>query len=58
MRPPIDEPPPEGEDLVVPESPHFSIEGDREGLAAWTEIESGRFMPRRVRGSFQGRALG
>ena len=46
------------ENLVGPDSPHFSIEGDREGLAAWTEIESGRFMPRRVRGSFQGRALG
>ena len=28
------------------------------GLAAWTEIEDGRFMPRRVRGSCQGRALG
>ena len=27
-------------------------------VAAWTEIEAGRFMPRRVRGSFQGRALG
>jgi hypothetical protein len=36
----------------------FSINGDMTGLAAWTEIEAGRFMPRRVRGSFQGRALG
>jgi hypothetical protein len=26
--------------------------------AAWEEIEPGRFMPRRVRGSFRGRALG
>lgn len=25
---------------------------------AWEEIEPGRFMPRRVRGSFRGRALG
>src|SRR6185369_12927134 len=36
--------------------------GDTDGtgsdVAAWTEIEAGRFMPRRVRGSFQGRALG
>ena len=24
----------------------------------WEEIEPGRFMPRRVRGSFRGRALG
>lgn len=40
------------------ESPHFSTEGDAAGMPAWTEIEDGRFMPRRVRGSFQGRALG
>jgi hypothetical protein len=37
--------------------PHFSIAGDGD-LAAWTEIEAGRFMPRRVRGSCLGRALG
>jgi len=38
-------------------SPHFSADGDAE-LAAWTEIEAGRFMPRRVRGSYLGRTLG
>ena len=27
-------------------------------VAAWEEIEAGRFMPRRIRGSFRGRALG
>jgi hypothetical protein len=27
-------------------------------VAAWEEIEAGRFMPRRVRGSDRGRALG
>lgn len=26
--------------------------------AAWEQIEPGRFMPRRVRGSFRGQALG
>ena len=26
--------------------------------APWEEIEPGRFMPRRIRGSFRGRALG
>lgn len=36
----------------------FSMHGDLTGLEPWTEIEPGRFMPRRVRGSFQGRALG
>lgn len=39
--------------------PHFSTENDPvENVEAWTEIEPGRFMPRRVRGSCQGRALG
>ncbi|MBL8848611.1 MAG: hypothetical protein JNG89_02965 [Planctomycetaceae bacterium] len=39
--------------------PHFSTEADPvENVAAWTEIEEGRFMPRRVRGSNPGRALG
>lgn len=37
---------------------HFCVEDDTADLPAWTEIEDGRFMPRRVRGSFQGRALG
>ena len=40
------------------ESLHFSTDGDAAELAAWTEIEAGRFMPRRVRGSYLGRALG
>jgi len=25
---------------------------------AWEQVEAGRFMPRRIRGSFRGRALG
>ncbi|MCC7423372.1 MAG: hypothetical protein IT428_24105 [Planctomycetaceae bacterium] len=40
------------------DGPHFTVEGDTAGLAPWTEIEEGRFMPRRVRGSCLGRALG
>lgn len=43
---------------ITADSLHFSTEGDAAGMPAWTEIEDGRFMPRRVRGSFQGRALG
>jgi hypothetical protein len=46
------------DELVGRDSLHFSINGDSNDVAAWTEIEAGRFMPRRVRGSFQGRALG
>ena len=26
--------------------------------AAWEEVSAGRYMPRRIRGSFKGRALG
>ncbi|MBS0260335.1 MAG: hypothetical protein JSS02_00150 [Planctomycetes bacterium] len=46
------------DETVDPLQDHFSIEGDQTGLPAWTEVAEGRFMPRRVRGSFPGRALG
>jgi hypothetical protein len=29
-----------------------------EDVRAWEQIDSGRYMPRRIRGSFKGRALG
>lgn len=31
---------------------------DADDVRAWEEIEPGRFMPRRVRGSFRGGKLG
>ena len=37
--------------------PHFAGDIDSEAQA-WEEIETGRFMPRRTRGSYRGRALG
>ncbi|MCP4170184.1 MAG: hypothetical protein GY758_05340 [Fuerstiella sp.] len=49
------------EKLSGPESPHFCTNGESDQLEevpAWTEVGEGRFMPRRVRGSNQGRALG
>jgi hypothetical protein len=46
------------EEVLTGPDAHFSVEGDAEGMPAWTEIEEGRFMPRRVRGSCHGRALG
>lgn len=46
------------DEMTGPAGPHFSAEVDSENVAPWTEIEEGRFMPRRIRGSFQGRALG
>ena len=45
-------------EFALSESPHFSIHTDHESQPAWEEIEAGRFMPRRVRGSNRGRALG
>jgi hypothetical protein len=41
----------------VEAAPHFAADAEPEA-AAWEEIEAGRFMPRRTRGSFRGRALG
>jgi hypothetical protein len=46
------------EEFTVPESPHFAEPGEVEDFAAWTEVDEGRFMPRRIRGSCLGRALG
>lgn len=43
---------------AVDQSPHFQLPDTEQPVAAWTEIEPGRFMPKRVRGSCQGRALG
>jgi len=45
-------------DFGSDESPHFSTEQPQQEFAAWEEVEEGRFMPRRVRGSNRGRALG
>jgi len=35
-----------------------ALEGVTAAVAAWEEIESGRFQPRRIRGSLPGRELG
>ena len=45
-------------DLTSADSPHFSTAGDDAAAMPWTEIQAGRFLPRRVRGSCHGRALG
>ncbi|MEC7501462.1 MAG: hypothetical protein VX970_07020 [Planctomycetota bacterium] len=49
---------PQSHPPVNPTEAHFSTAGDSPELPAWTEVDEGRFMPRRVRGSCQGRALG
>lgn len=45
-------------DINGPQSPHFNLPESEGDPAAWEEVEAGRFMPKRVRGSCQGRALG
>jgi hypothetical protein len=45
-------------DINGPDSPHFNVQPSEADPVAWEEVEAGRFMPRRVRGSCRGRALG
>jgi hypothetical protein len=42
----------------VEEAPHFVHEPEPGEVRAWEQIEAGRYMPRRTRGSCKGRALG
>ena len=39
-------------------NPRMSEAAREAGIAAWEMIEAGRYMPRRIRGSFPGRELG
>jgi hypothetical protein len=38
--------------------PHSVDESRPEEVRAWEQIEAGRYMPRRIRGSCRGRSLG
>jgi hypothetical protein len=49
---------PSGEEGVLVSGPHFAEESDPEVFQAWEQVAAGRYMPRRVRGSCRGRALG
>lgn len=44
--------------LASQDSPHFKQPDADVQTPAWEEIEQGRFLPRRIRGSCVGRALG
>ena len=45
-------------DTPLAEGPHFVDEPPTDEAPAWEQIAEGRFMPRRIRGSYRGRALG
>jgi hypothetical protein len=60
-----------GEDTMGPEEPleggseveqssaaQFTAAAEPGIVPAWEEIETGRYMPRRIKGSCKGRALG
>jgi len=38
--------------------PHFVADEPQTDVKAWEEVDPGRFLPRRIRGSCKGRALG
>jgi hypothetical protein len=50
--------------LETPRRQEEAVPADRDGAGAapeavaWEMIETGRYMPRRIRGSFRGRELG
>ncbi len=37
---------------------HFTAAVEPEEVQAWEQVEAGRYMPRRIKGSCKGRALG
>ena len=46
-------------DSSRPDEPFTGVpDVEAENIPAWERIEAGRYMPRRVRGSYPGRALG
>jgi hypothetical protein len=50
--------PPPDQDGGVEGAPHFSDEPVAAEVRAWEQIDDGRYMPRRIKGSCKGRALG
>jgi hypothetical protein len=41
-----------------PTSAQFSAETESTEVRAWEQVDTGRYMPRRIKGSCKGRALG
>jgi hypothetical protein len=49
------ETPPEVEQATAAQ---FAAEAEPAELRAWEQVDTGRYMPRRIKGSCKGRALG
>jgi hypothetical protein len=45
-------------DEAEPAAAQFAAETDADLAPAWEEVAAGRYMPRRIKGSCKGRALG
>jgi len=43
---------------VVATGPEAAPSNPESEILAWEQIEAGRYMPRRIRGSYRGRELG
>ncbi len=49
---------PRGEETEQATAAQFTSEGGSGEVMAWEQIDTGRYMPRRIKGSCKGRALG
>jgi hypothetical protein len=54
----IEQPPNRVGEVESATAGQFTGEVEPGEAAAWEEVAAGRYMPRRIRGSFKGRALG
>ena len=54
----MDDKPPRPEGGGIEGAPHFSDDGAAAEVRAWEQVDVGRYMPRRIKGSYKGRALG
>ena len=50
--------PRDGVDVVEPTAAQCTDEPGPTEVRAWEQVEAGRYMPRRIKGSCKGRALG
>jgi hypothetical protein len=48
----------DGQERAAHQLPPLDGEAGDEALKPWEEVEIGRFMPRRIRGSYRGGKLG